>query len=94
MNRKVFLSILAMDSYQRGYSPGINGILGNSIGSATIVPRESVGISDEKYSAWQIDGFYASAYRWGAETVLSYRGTDFGITVTVYFTPKYLPELR
>jgi hypothetical protein len=22
MNRKVFLSILAMDSYQRGYAPG------------------------------------------------------------------------
>ena len=26
MNRDVFLSILAMDSYQRGYAPGILGL--------------------------------------------------------------------
>ena len=26
MNREVFLSILAMDSYQRGYAPGIKGL--------------------------------------------------------------------
>ena len=26
MSRKVFLSILAMDSYQRGYAPGITGL--------------------------------------------------------------------
>lgn len=26
MNREVFLSILAMDAYQRGYAPGINGL--------------------------------------------------------------------
>ena len=28
MNRKVFLSILAMDSYQRGYAVGIDGVSG------------------------------------------------------------------
>jgi hypothetical protein len=33
MNRKVFLSILAMDSYQRGYAPGINGVTGSKIGT-------------------------------------------------------------
>ena len=26
MNREVFLSILAMDAYQRGYAPGINRV--------------------------------------------------------------------
>ena len=36
MDREVFLAILAMDSYQRGYSPGIEKVTGVKIGTATI----------------------------------------------------------
>lgn len=35
MNRDLFLAILAMDSYNRGYLPGIN-LTGSSIGAAFI----------------------------------------------------------
>ena len=80
MNREVFLSILAMDSYQRGYAPGINGLdfqpNVTKIGNATILadsPRYQVTASGQSV------GFYASAYQWGTDTVISYRGTDFDI---------------
>ena len=38
MNRKVFLSILAFDSYQRGYAPGIKnyGDSGITVTVATV----------------------------------------------------------
>lgn len=62
-----------MDSYQRGYSPGISGITGNKIGTASILEVELPESS-------QSDGFYAAAYQWGADKVISYRGTDFDVT--------------
>ena len=78
MNREVFLSILAMDSYQRGYAPGIKGLdfqpNVTKIGTATILadsPRYQATASGETI------GFYASAYNWNGTTVISYRGTDF-----------------
>lgn len=74
MNRNVFLSILAMDSYQRGYVPGINGVTGASIGSANVINIQSFSIDDAKYSAWQDVGFYASAYDWNGTTVISSGG--------------------
>lgn len=55
MNRKVFLSILALDSYQRGYAPGILGVEGNKIGAAIIKDVELPANA-------QATGFYASAY--------------------------------
>jgi len=68
-------AILAMDSYNRGYGAGINGldvsgILGNyAIRAAN--PQEQWG--------WQSAGFYALAYEHAAtgEVVISYRGTNF-----------------
>jgi hypothetical protein len=74
MNREVFLSILAMDSYQRGYAPGITGVSGNSIGTASILADSSARLG---LTATSQIGFYASAYQWGGDTVISYRGTDF-----------------
>ena len=80
MNRQVFLSILAMDSYQRGYSPGIvigpsSDAIGTKIGNATISRRSSSDASSTEVKA----GFYAVAYDWNGETVISYRGTDFDV---------------
>ena len=61
MNRDVFLSILAMDAYQRGYSSGINGISGVKIGNATIKHDTSELVE----GGTRLDipaGFYALSY--------------------------------
>ena len=79
INRKVFLSILALDSYQRGYAPGIKGLpqfaagVTVKIGNATLATDSEAKLGPSAQST----GFYASAYTWGSETIISYRGTDF-----------------
>ena len=72
VSKDLFLSILSMDAYYRGYAPGIDylGGFGTSIGSATIR-------ADNLPSGSQLAGFYAIAYddpTYG--TIISYRGTD------------------
>jgi Lipase (class 3) len=74
INREVFLSILAMDSYQRGYAVGIKGVDGNKIGNAIIKEDSSEKLGLPQTSAI---GFFAQSYLWNGETVISYRGTDF-----------------
>ena len=80
MNREVFLSLLALDAYNRGYgqtlvlnggdtTSGVNE-LNRLIGSARVAAQD---ITDEAQAA----GFYAIAYDWNGETVISYRGTNF-----------------
>lgn len=73
MNRDVFLSLLALDSYNRGYDRGLNELSeSGGIGNATIrafQPQEQDG--------WEEAGFYAIAYEWNGETIISYRGTSF-----------------
>jgi hypothetical protein len=74
MNRDVFLSILAMDSYNRGYGQGINGLADmGSIGSATILRQSNILAGSTEVNV----GFYASAYLWDGVQVISYRGTNF-----------------
>ncbi|WP_156892485.1 hypothetical protein [Salaquimonas pukyongi] len=67
-------AILSMDVYNRGYGEGIEGLggLGASIGTATITQQSDTGVNDPEVAA----GFYAVAYEWNGETVISYRGTD------------------
>lgn len=79
MNNDVFLSLLALDSYNRGY--GQNVLLnagdstsgqdeaGRQIGNATIL---NVDLPSGSVAA----GFYAIAYDWNGQTIISYRGTD------------------
>ena len=77
MNRSLFLAILAMDSYNRGYSQGIRLLTASgAIGSATITSDSLIlgGDPDDRYDARA--GFYAIAYSWNGERVISYRGTD------------------
>jgi hypothetical protein len=81
ISKDLFLSVLAMDSYNRGYNAGIadfegvtdgEGInadgLGETgrIGASTLVTRVDLSISDIKYLEWQDAGFYAIAYDIGA----------------------------
>lgn len=72
MDSDVFLSLLALDSYNRGYGANIGGLAEDGmIGNASIrefQPREQDG--------WQAAGFYAIAYDWNGQTIISYRGTD------------------
>ncbi len=84
-SKDLLLAILSMDSYNRGYNPGIEG-LGESgfIGSARILSRPN----EVDYQEWNDAGFYAVSYTLDASvgegadvlsagsTVISYRGTD------------------
>lgn len=69
----LFLAILAMDSYNRGYSPGIFGLgdVGSQIGNATVQVYD-LPIGSEAI------GFYAIAYPLNGHKVISRRGTDTG----------------
>ena len=80
MNRDVFLSLLALDAYNRGPSPLVNSLpVSGSIGTATIL-TDALAVMDQNtvLSA----GFYAIAYDWNNETVISYRGTNFPSGIT------------
>lgn len=80
MNDNLFKAILAMDAYNRGYDANIKfGTLagtvsldaqGTQIGNATILDSNG-------NAAAQDIGFYALAYTYNGETVISYRGTDY-----------------
>ena len=73
MNRDLFLSILALDSYNHGYGVRINvpGTAGQ-LGTATFSRQSDVRANSDAVNA----GFYAIAYDWNGETVISFRGTD------------------
>lgn len=76
ISNDIMLSILAMDSYNRGYGEGVTGLggLGSKIGNATIITdSETV---QETATDGEALNFYAIAYDYGGETVISYRGTD------------------
>ena len=74
MNRDVFLSLLALDAYNRGYGAGVNLDPATTIGTATIGEDAETllgpGIAEAA-------GFYAIAYNWNGETIISFRGTNF-----------------
>jgi hypothetical protein len=77
ISKDLFLSILSMDAYNRGYNPGIANLggAGTVIGSATLLNR-ALPAGAEPAS------FYAAAYTIGSgvtgfaagTTVVSYRG--------------------
>lgn len=82
-SKDLFLAILAMDSYNRGYNAGVGGLSDakdTEVGSAKVVRASSSLETSEEVKA----GFYALAYDIGADgpeglagkTVISYRGTD------------------
>jgi hypothetical protein len=76
ISNNVFLSILAMDAYNRSYNVGID-LTGTQIGTA------SLGTAKGDAAAQEIS-FYAQSYTWGGQTVIAYRGTDDMILDPLY----------
>lgn len=83
LNTDLFLSILAMDAYNRGYDAGIdlsdpNNLAnpsdadGTQIGDAKVIDASSSNPNSPEVAA----GFYAIAYNTPFGQVISYRGTD------------------
>ena len=75
MNDIIWKALLAMDAYNRGYGEGITlpaeeGV--TQIGNAIIFDQSDV---DENTDGVNI-GFYALAYTYNGQTIISYRGTD------------------
>ena len=99
MNRGVFLSLLALDSYNRGYGQLVAGLPDTGgIGNATIVSQSDINQTSDAVAA----EFYAVAYQWGNEKIISYRGTDYydGVGDVLYGWPlasrsdRHKPDLR
>ena len=73
-------AILAMDAYNQGYNKGINhGQM--QIGLATFTTDSAILDTPGNEDVAQNTGFYAVAYNYDGETVISYRGTDQGSDV-------------
>jgi hypothetical protein len=87
-------AILSMDAYNRGYDAGID-LIGTAVGDAQIIQTTLDGVTVNLDSAIIRDpntgerrdddiGFYALAYDYNGETVISYRGTDDFDGITDY----------
>jgi hypothetical protein len=79
-DKDLFLAILAMDPYNRGYGAGLRDeSLGETgeIANVQILGRQALPVTDAQYATWQAAGFYAVAYNTQCGQVVSYRGTDF-----------------
>jgi hypothetical protein len=74
VSEDLFLAILSMDAYNRGYNQGLGGLgaAGSQIGNATFTAQSNTDAEGPEVTA----SFYASAYTWNGKTVISYRGTD------------------
>jgi hypothetical protein len=81
ISRELFLAILAMDAYNRGYNAGVGGAsvglgLSGRVGNASIeVNSQSLDTTPGENRA-EAASFFAISYTWGNETIISYRGTD------------------
>ena len=84
---ELMYAILSMDSYNRGYNTGIN-LTGSQVGTATIRTDSTREFRDptadpQAPTPDEVAGFYAAAYEWNSETIISYRGTDSGLELLV-----------
>ncbi|MEX2492945.1 MAG: hypothetical protein WD425_14415 [Nitrospirales bacterium] len=65
---ELMYAILAMDAYNRGYNPGIL-LSGSQVGTATITTDSET--TPETSGDGHAAGFYAVAYQWNGETIIS-----------------------
>ncbi|MFT5704038.1 MAG: hypothetical protein ACI9TO_001420, partial [Rickettsiales bacterium] len=74
-NKTLMKAILAMDSYNRGYNPkvdGLSSVKDAKIGNAVIDIQSDVDDGKPGVNA----SFYAISYNYSGKTIISYRGTD------------------
>jgi len=76
MNFELFNAILSMDSYNRGYEANIKfseplDSVDRKIGLATTILQSDVELGEEGVNI----GFYALAYDYNGQKIISYRGT-------------------
>ena len=71
MHADVFKAILAMDAYNRGRRQGVN-LIGEQIGNAELRPNSDSVLEGQGGDT----GFFAQAYSWNGQLVISFRGTD------------------
>lgn len=80
LNPELFKAILAMDSYNRGYDASIQ-LTGSQVGNASIKTDSQIlgttVVDGQTVDRHETIGFYALAYDYDGETVISYRGTDY-----------------
>ena len=79
LQTELFNAILSMDAYNRGYNASIT-LTGNGIGNATL-GIDSSELGTVIQNGTEIDkhetvGFYALAYNYNGETIISFRGTN------------------
>jgi hypothetical protein len=81
ISKDLFLSILSMDAYNRGYNPGIAGLSGTGVGHASFVdttlpdgsvPASFYGLAYKLTEAVGTPGNLIAA----GKTIIPYRGTD------------------
>jgi hypothetical protein len=76
----LFMAILAMDSYNRGYDPGLvlPASATSQIGNALLAANSSVlGLGSDGQPIDEAASFFAQAHTLSSiPTVISYRGTD------------------
>jgi Protein of unknown function (DUF2974) len=81
ISKELFLAILSMDAYNRGYDAGI-GPRGTGLGLTGRIGNANIGdnsrvldqVPDEGRAA--AASFYAQSYTLNGETIIAYRGTD------------------
>jgi hypothetical protein len=94
ISKDLLLAILSMDSYNRGYGSGVNGLSdsnGTLLGNVSISGTSASLVDANGNRLDQSAGFYAVAYTTTADigdpanggiakgtTIISYRGTDSG----------------
>jgi hypothetical protein len=100
MNRDLFLSILSMDSYNRGYGRNIivTGARGDRLGKAVIGEDAETLLTAGSAEA---SGFYAIAYDVSqaniaglSGTVIAYRGTNFNPNWGAFFGGPLWADIR
>lgn len=83
MSTDLFLAILSLDSYNRGYDPGL-AVNGSQLGNASLSIDSSVLRDANGQRFDQPVSFFAQAYSWNDQTVISYRGTDSLVWDPIY----------
>ena len=76
LHPELFNAILSMDAYNRSYDENII-LNGSPVGDANIITDSSVLLDENNQRSDDDIGFYAFAYSYKGETIISYRGTDY-----------------